>query len=161
MTDADKADFLERSQAAALKADHIWPPYAACETALESGWGQSALAKRANNLFGQKQGKKIPLPYPCIDMNTEEVYPSGRVVVCATWLVFPDWETCFRERMALLRRLPKYYGNALAAQTGEGFVKLVSLTWATDPHRAEKVLAIHRQFFGGPRFNNPELLGES
>jgi hypothetical protein len=50
--------------------------------------------------------------------------------------------------MALLRRLEHSYpayGRALAATTGEVFIEEVSRAWSTDPQRATKVLAIHRQ----------------
>ncbi len=48
-------EFLSKACAAARSAGHIFPEYAACEAALESGWGMSGLAQKANNLFGQKQ----------------------------------------------------------------------------------------------------------
>jgi hypothetical protein len=50
--------------------------------------------------------------------------------------------------MALLRRLEHSYpayARALAATNGEAFVEEVSRAWSTDPQRAQKVLAIHRQ----------------
>ena len=50
-------DFLRKAAAAASAAGHPFPEYAACEAALESAWGQSGLATRANNLFGQKQSR--------------------------------------------------------------------------------------------------------
>ncbi|HZU08351.1 MAG TPA: glucosaminidase domain-containing protein, partial [Pseudacidobacterium sp.] len=53
--------FLQKAYQAAAAAGHIFPEYAACEAALESGWGLSHLATEANNLFGQKQAHP-PLP---------------------------------------------------------------------------------------------------
>jgi hypothetical protein len=50
--------------------------------------------------------------------------------------------------MALLHRLQQNYpayARALSATTGELFIEEVSRAWSTDPQRAAKVLAIHRQ----------------
>ncbi len=136
-------DFLRRAWAAALDAGHIFPEFAACEAALESGWGESRLAKQYNNLFGQKQGQVIALPYPSIVLETGECLPDGTPYKDrAAFLWFPDWTTACRERMALLRRLPRYQ-PALAAIDGREFVELVSPAWATDPQRAAKVLQIY------------------
>ena len=151
-----QALFLRKALVDAVEANHIWPVYACCEAALESNWGRSKLATGANNLFGQKQGQKVTLPYPTVDWNTTEVKTGASTLELATWLKFPDWITCFRERMALLRRVRfSLYDPALRAQSGEEFVREVSgytdehgtyhSRWATDPLRAEKVLNIHRR----------------
>lgn len=179
ITVEEQRDFLRRARAAA--AAHPYPEFAACEAALESRWGQSLLARTANNLFGQKQGRKFPLPYPTVDLTTgEDVDGLGD----APWekrrslfVKFPDWATSFRERMALLRRRPSIYGEALKAKTGDEFVRQVSGyldsdrvyhgRWATDALRAEKVLAIYAQHaaflkkLDGAVPASPELWGEA
>ena len=145
MTTAQES-FLRRACEAARAARHLFPEYAACEAALESGWGQSHLATEANNLFGQKQAHP-PLPgTETVTLPTREYLHGAWVSVQATWVHFPDWDTCFRERMNLLTSLAAAYPNyrdALAARTGEEFVTLVSRSWSTDPARAGKVLAVH------------------
>jgi flagellum-specific peptidoglycan hydrolase FlgJ len=139
-------DFLRRAAAAAGAAGHLFPEYAACEAALESAWGQSGLATRANNLFGQKQSQPpidgtgtLPLP-------TKEFLHGQWVTVTANWVLFKDWSTCFHARMRLLQvasgRYP-HYAAALIATSGEQFVREVSQTWSTDPARASKVLSIY------------------
>lgn len=145
-------EFLAKAVAAARAAGHIWPEYAACEAALESGWGKSRLCQLGNNLFGQKTGFSST-EWPTIDLPTKEnvdldhdgvVEPNEVVSVkkCG-WAKFPDWETCFRERMELLKR-SSLYKKALAATTGEKFIEEVSKVWATDPNRGAKVLATLR-----------------
>lgn len=138
--------FLRRAAAAARSAGHVFPNYAACEAALESGWGQSHLATEANNLFGQKQAHP-PLPgTETLSLPTREYLHGAWVAVQAAWVRFPDWQSCFRERMALLRSLENGYPNyrqALAATTGEEFVRLVSRSWSTDPARGGKVLSMY------------------
>ncbi len=136
-------EFLGRARGAAAESGHIFPDFAACEAALESGWGQSKLAVEANNLFGQKQshpaiGESIAFP-------TKEYAHGAWMTVPAAWIKFVDWQACFAGRMALLSRLAlayPAYADALAARDGVSFVTLVSERWSTDPSRAAKVLAV-------------------
>lgn len=146
-------DFLLKSAAAARAAGHIFPEYAACEAALESAWGLSRLATEANNLFGQKQAHP-PLPgTETLSLPTREFLHGAWISVQARWVRFANWESCFRERMALLQSLAAawpHYAAALRAASGEEFVAEVSRSWSTDPARAGKVLAIydaHRGIF--------------
>jgi flagellum-specific peptidoglycan hydrolase FlgJ len=165
MTTTLQDNFLRNASAAARAAGHIFPEYAACEAALESTWGQSRLAREANNLFGQKQssekqsaekqspdsvdGRDIPdADAGVLAMPTQEYLHGRWVTVVARWARFSDPAACFGARMALLRRLEHSYpayGRALAATTGEAFIEEVSRAWSTDPQRAAKVLAIQRQ----------------
>ena len=143
---------LPISAAAARAAGHIFPEYAACEAALESNWGQSRLAREASNLFGQKASVQEQglgeQGTGTLTLPTQEFLHGHWVTVIAHWARFSDQTACFRARMELLRRLEHgypAYARALAAATGEIFVQEVSRAWSTDPERAAKVLAIHRQ----------------
>jgi flagellum-specific peptidoglycan hydrolase FlgJ len=148
MTTTMQDSFLRQASTAACAAGHIFPDYAACEAALESTWGRSRLAREANNLFGQKQSAEgidgtAPLALP-----TQEFLHGQWVTITAYWARFSDQADCFRARMALLQRLKHSYpanAHALATATGEVFIEEVSRAWSTDPQRAAKVLAIHRQ----------------
>ena len=139
-------DFLRKACAAAAAASHIFPQYAACEAALESGWGMSKLAVEANNLFGQKQAHPALGGTQTMMLPTREFLHGAWVTVEANWVRFADWSGCFAERMALLRALRRAYPNyaaALEATTGEQFIAEVSKTWSTDPQRAGKVLSVY------------------
>ncbi len=134
-----------RAAAAARAAGHLFPEYAACEAALESGWGLSHLAVEANNLFGQKQAHPPLTGTDTVALPTREYLHGAWVAVQANWVKFADWSACFRERMTLLESLSQAYPNygaALSATTGEQFITEVSKTWSTDPARAGKVLAV-------------------
>jgi flagellum-specific peptidoglycan hydrolase FlgJ len=139
-------EFLLRAADAARAAGHIWPEYAACEAALESAWGASELALKANNLFGQKQ---FHPPYPgtgTISLPTREFLHGAWVRINAEWMSFPGWQACFRARMEVLERLAHEYtayAHALGAKNGETFIREVSAVWSTGPRRAEEVLAIY------------------
>jgi flagellum-specific peptidoglycan hydrolase FlgJ len=147
--------FLRQASAAARAAGHIFPDYAAAEAALESTWGQSRLAREANNLFGQKHSVEesqstgiIGVVIGVLDLPTQEFLHGRWVTVTAHWARFADQAACFRARMELLRRLQHAYPayeRALAATSGEVFIEEVSRVWSTDPQRGQKVLSIHRQ----------------
>ena len=138
--------FLAKAAAAAHAAGHIFPEYAACEAALESAWGQSRLAQQANNLFGQKQSH--PALGDSLQLETREYLHGAWLTVPALWARFASWQEAFAARKALLERLARAYPGyaaALRASNGADFVRLVSRRWSTDPHRADKVLAVWQQ----------------
>ena len=160
MTSTLQDTFLRQATAAAHAAGHIFPEYAACEAALESNWGQSRLAREAHNLFGQKQSVPALPGTLTVALATQEFLRGQWVAVPAQWACFRTVEACFRARMALLQRLQHSYAGysrALHAATGEQFVEEVSRVWSTDPGRAAKALAIHRQHIASLRTPAPAL----
>lgn len=144
---AAERQFLNDAAAAAEKARHIWPQMAACEAALESNYGRSALAREDNNLFGMKQHRHAI--YGTHALPTREFINSEWVQVQALWIHYPGWNMCFFDRMATLLRLAStfpHYAAALAAKDAESYVTEVSQSWSTDPARAQKVLTIWQEF---------------
>lgn len=136
--------WLVQAFRSARAAGHIFPDYAACETALESAWGQSKLAKLGANLFGTKQHSHPE--YQTLNLPTKEFLDGKWTVIRATWVLYPSEMESFKDRMYTLRRLsPAYphYAAALAAKDGTTFVDQVSISWSTDPLRAKKVLEIY------------------
>ena len=134
--------FLIDTTAAAKEAGHIFPAMAACEAALESGWGKSELSTRANNLFGQKAPAGTS-PANILAMDTKEYLNHAWVTVPARWMRYASHADCFKDRMAQLERLRviyKDYGLALDAKTPEDYIVAVSRRWSTDPQRGAKVL---------------------
>lgn len=147
--DIHKQQFLDKASQQAEAAGHIFPKMAACEAALESGYGVSGLAIADNNLFGMKQHQH-PI-YGTHVLPTKEFLNGGWVVVNANWIHYPDMAACFTDRMNTLRRLSTaypHYAAALAALDAITFVTEVSRTWSTDPNRAAKVIAIYHVFTG-------------
>jgi hypothetical protein len=125
-----QSDFATQVVAQAKESGHPWPGYAAAEGVLESGWGQSGLAAKYNNIFGQKVSKWWT--GPTVQIETREVINGQSVMVPATWPVFANLAEAFAERLKLLNAAPQYYAEALAAQDGPEFVRLVSASWLTD-----------------------------
>lgn len=149
--DAYKLQFLQRATIAADQAEHMFPDYAACEAALESGFGTSKLYILGNNPFGMKQ--HFHPVYKTLALPTHEWSPKldKFVEVEADWVQYPDLASAFTDRMNTLRRLAAeyfHYKNALMASSGPVFITEVSLTWSTDPHRGQKVLDIHTEWKG-------------
>ena len=143
MTTQQKA-FLNRAYAAAQQAGHIFPAMAACECALESAYGTSVLARTANNLFGCK--RHAHEYYPTVALPTKEVLDGKWVALNSTFIAYPDWSACFRDRMETLKRLAPFYphyANALAATSPEDYIEQVSQTWSTDQHRAQSCCQIY------------------
>jgi flagellum-specific peptidoglycan hydrolase FlgJ len=141
--------FLHEAFHAAKLSGHIFPEMAACEAALESRYGTSALAVECKNLFGLKQHMH-PL-FGTHVLPTKEVIDGKWVALNSSWIVYPDWAACFSDRMATLKRLASvylHYKNALAAASATTYVMEVSRTWSTDPKRGEDVLAIYDEMAG-------------
>lgn len=139
-------EFLTRAVAAARQGGHIFPEMAACEAALESGWGVSRLTLEANNLFGQKQDRGHTEGIGTLALPTREYLHGQWIIVEADWVKFPDWAASFAGRMEILRALSLEfpdYACALHASTPEEFIQFVSRRWSTDPTRASKVLSIY------------------
>ena len=137
-------EFLVKAAAAAKQAGHVFPEMAACEAALESGFGKSGLATEDNNLFGMKQHKH-PI-YGTHVLPTKEFENGEWEQVQASWIHYPGWPDCFTDRMATLQRLANaypHYSAALNAKDRDSYIEEVSKTWSTDPQRAAKVKAIY------------------
>jgi flagellum-specific peptidoglycan hydrolase FlgJ len=141
--------FLLKATAEAIKAAHPFPKMAACEAALESNWGNSHLACDYKNLFGMKAHKHPNPAFGVVRLPTKEFENGEWISTGADWVIYPDWASCFADRLATLKRLASVYidyAAALAATTAEGYVTAVSKTWSTDPARAEKVLSIYEAY---------------
>jgi flagellum-specific peptidoglycan hydrolase FlgJ len=146
MNDLQK-QFLDRATAEAVKANHPFAQMAACEAALESNWGNSKLACEGNNLFGMKQHAHAV--FGTMTLPTREFENGDWITVSANWVSYPDWRACFADRLCTLERLSNaypHYKAALEAPDAQSYIAEVSKTWSTDPKRAEKVLAIYKEY---------------
>jgi flagellum-specific peptidoglycan hydrolase FlgJ len=160
MLDIFKRQFLDKACQQAQTAGNIFPEMAACEAALESGYGASGLAISDCNLFGMKQHQhpvygthNLPTKeFVGIAKDTDAV-KDGWIVVNAAWVEYPDFASCFADRMSTLRRLSNaypHYAAALKATDPITYVTEVSKTWSTDPNRANKVISIYNSYVKQP-----------
>jgi len=143
----EEKQWLSVMRDAANAAGHIYPDMAACEAALESRFGKSGLAVEAKNLFGMKQHKHPE--YGTLSLPTKEFEHGEWVATTAEWVEYPDFPSCFEDRMATLKRLSSYYSeyaDALEAVSVTEYIVDVSKKWSTDPNRARKVQDIWNEW---------------
>ena len=124
--------FAKQMVSEAVASGHPWPDYAAAEACLESfsyssPTGQSGLAQRDKDVFGLKAPEWWTGQIDTVQ--TREVLNGASVMVSAKWPVFETYADAFAARLHTLQNLPAYYAEALAATTGEDFVRLVSAKW--------------------------------
>jgi flagellum-specific peptidoglycan hydrolase FlgJ len=153
-------EWILTTAAAAAEAKHIFPRMAACEAALESGFGSSALARQANNLFGMKQHQHPA--YGTVMLPTREFFDGEWTVETDAFVKYGTLEECFEDRMETLARLaPHYphYAAAIAAADDETYVTEVSKSWSSDPAKASKVIAIFDEVF--LKTNNSEAVQDA
>ena len=145
-----RTEFLHRALAAARAARtpalRFNPVIAAAQAALESNWGRSQLATRANNIKGVKAGRSWR--GEVLELPTREQRPDGSwYTTVARWRVYRDWAHAFEDYGALIERV--YPHAALVADDPRAFLEaLVSgtLRYATDLDYVSKVWRIVEQF---------------
>lgn len=119
------------------QASGVLPSITIAQAILESGWGESALTKKANNLFGIKgtyKGKSVTMP-------TWEVYNGKSTTVQAAFRAYPSWQESVLDHGKLfqLTRYKKVKGERdykVAAQ------EIRKAGYATDPQYPAKLIQI-------------------
>lgn len=128
---------------ASAKASGVLASITIAQAALESGWGESGLAKTGNNLFGIKADSRWR--GQTLTMNTKEFIKGQWVVVPALWRKYPSWQASMEDHAAFLRRNPRYKACFLCT-TGPAFARaLAQAGYATDPAYADKVIGVMKQ----------------
>ena len=140
-----KKDFLREAAAGALtlqqRGSRVNPEVMIAQAALESGWGESKLAKNYKNYFGMKAGSTWQ--GKTVDMLTEEVYNGKRSTENATWPVFGNAAECFDEYEKFITNLPHFADALDHTNDPQGYVNALlngKLIYATDPEYAPKIL---------------------
>ena len=150
------------------KTRKVNPIILACQGILESGYGGSLLARKANNLFGIKAGRSWRGPtYP---INTREFYAekvndidengnvhNGWETVQAHFRLYKNWQECFQDYADIIERLSWYqdaeenYKDPLKFLNGILPRHLKNGRrepgWATDPHYRDKILSIAEKYY--------------
>lgn len=140
------SEFIMRLSTAAVasaKATGVPASITIAQAALESGWGESALTKTGNNLFGIKadslwRGQTLT-------MNTKEFIKGQWVMVPALWRKYPSWQASIDDHAAFLKRNPRYKA-CFSCNSAPAFAKaLAQAGYATDPAYANKVIGLMKQ----------------
>lgn len=114
----------------------IYPSLILAQSALESGFGQSDLAKVHHNFFGIKRtGQESSAAY-----QTEEVLGGESVTVTANFRAYDSVEDSVKDYAVLVGTLPRYRGVVEANSPEEAARALVQGGYATDPAYAEKLI---------------------
>jgi len=155
MTPTEFLDQIAPAARASHRASGIPASFTLAQAALESGWGASKLSKLACNLFGVKADKAWKGPV-CM-MQTREVRAGKSVMEMARWRSYPTWADCLADRVEFFKRNPRYKA-CFKETTGEGWCRAVAAAgYATDPHYADKLLAMIRGR-NLTRFDSPEVV---
>ena len=137
-----KKEFLTAATAAARAASAISgfiPGVTVAQAALESGWGNSLLARTAHNYFGIKARKGRP----SVAMPTWEFSNGSRVRLTARFAKYASMEECFVDRDRMIATLSHYAQARSCARDPEAFVRALAKRWATDPRYPEKLLKLY------------------
>lgn len=115
---------------------------------LESGWGNSALAKKANNYFGIKAYADVQ-PNDYVEMPTTEFVDGRRVRELAKFARYPSPALGFGAHARLLALAPRYKPFMDACHTGrvpEACAALQACGYSTNPNYAELLDELIKEF---------------
>lgn len=132
------------------------------QAAHESGWGQSELTKKANNLFGftgeswEQQGKPvIRMPTrewvaSSINNTTGMTVPGHFITIPRPFRAYKSWAESVRDWSTLMQG-QRYHAAYTAAKLGDlsGFAKAVyEAGYATDPDYAAELVNVGGEVLG-------------
>lgn len=114
------------------------------QACLESGYGQSELAKEANNLFGYKAKRGEWSGETYLKESPEEI--KGAIhIKRSNFRKYESWEESVKDHAKMLSRTDwyaNYYRKAINAKTPEEQAKALTGTYATDSKYADKLIEI-------------------
>lgn len=117
---------------------NVLPSLTISQAILESSWGESALTKASNNLFGIK-GKGGGL------WNTKEFLKGQWVTVKAEFAGYKDWGESINAHSVLLQK--KRYAEVLTAKNYlQAVQRVYAAGYATDPKYPQKLQQIIERY---------------
>ena len=137
--------FIDRvGKMAQAESGGILPSLTIAQAILESGWGRSELAQKANALFGIKAS--TGWAGPRVDKKTFEYIDEKRVEVSAAFRAYDSWEESVADHNAHLRGSQRYkavlgetdYKTACRAVHAAGY--------ATDPEYANNLIRLIERY---------------
>jgi len=139
-----KQEFLSAAIAAARQTSaqsNLPAGVTVAQAALESAWGESRLAQKANNYFGIKaRGDQLFIAMPTTECETGEMKK-----LAARFARYRSMAECFAARDAIILTAPCYVEARGHAREPLAFIHSLAKHWATDPAYAEKLEAIYLQ----------------
>jgi flagellum-specific peptidoglycan hydrolase FlgJ len=128
---------------ASMRASGVPASITIAQAILESGWGKSSLAVKANNFFGIKAAPGCDF----IEMPTTEYINGERVTVQAAFARYASVEDCFKAHARLLSAAPRYVPCVAVKDQPEAFARqLQACGYSTSPTYAAMLIALMKQF---------------
>ena len=139
------------------KTSNVLPSLTIAQAILESGWGESALALKANNLFGIKAGKDWT--GKTYNVNTQEYYDGKTATtVSAYFRVYDSWAESIKDHSEFLQG--KRYEKVLMATNYKDACEAVyQAGYATDPSYTSKLVSLVQRY-GLDKYDT-EVMGQS
>lgn len=110
------------------------------QAAVESGWGESGLTKRAFNFFGFKAGTRWS--GPVLMLATKEQKPDKSwITINAAFRSYSSPGESFRDRNQLFLTLARYKPVLEAKDFASQAHQIQACGYATDQHYADKLVA--------------------
>lgn len=145
----NESTFLKLAVPAALASQHATGVPASITIAqaiLESGWGQTGLAKQANNYFGIKTAVHVA-PDSYLELPTHEVVNGQSVEELAKFARYATVADGFKAHGLLLSCAPRYApAMAVRGDAAQFATALQRCGYSTNPHYSEALLALVREF---------------
>lgn len=148
-----KQEFINQVKDGAVRGwekHSVLPSLTIAQACLESGFGQSKLAKEGNNLFGIKGSYKGE----SITISTKEYINDKWITIDAEFAKYPDQATSVEEHGAFFSstnwRKENYkhvFGETDYKQAVKSILKPVAeASYATDPSYSDKIISIIEQY---------------
>jgi flagellum-specific peptidoglycan hydrolase FlgJ len=146
---ATESLFLQNTVLAASKADReagIPACITLAQAILESRWGQSALARQANNYFGVKANDAAK-PEQYIEFETKEFVHGREVEEMAKFARYPSPIDSFKAHANLLSMALRYRPAMAVKGDPEQFAQqLQACGYSTNPNYAATLMELVREF---------------
>ncbi|WP_164462198.1 glucosaminidase domain-containing protein [Bacillus sp. FJAT-42376] len=120
------------------KEEHIAASLLIAQSILETGWGESFLAKNALNLFGIKGSYKGQ----SITVRTIEYVQGEERVVSSAFKRYPSWYESFKDLVEFYKRGTRYAPLFGEMDYKKACLALQQAGYASDPNYASKLIGI-------------------
>lgn len=142
MTNAEFISRIVPFAVADMQRSHIAASLTIAQAALESGWGNSGLTVKANNLFGIKGSG----PAGSIAIRTTEYLNGKPVLVTAAFRAYHDWGESVADHSAVLIGGVSWnrglYSRVIGVNGQTAAREIAAAGYATDPNYAAKLIRI-------------------
>ena len=128
------------------------------QAALESNWGNSELATKANNLFSTKAGttwRGETFVLSTLEWNYQYGWYHSRNI----WRKYASWSHCIIDYADIITKVPWFHDALDNLEDPQQFLKALLAKgskpgWATDPEYYQKVVRIAKEMesYGGPKW---------